>query len=236
MATSGEILGNHALISGGGGSYGRIRIEWQLAGQNTGGNFSTINWQAYIDFVSGDAQLDNGHVNWNGGAVYSNGGRVYNYAGNFSNHTVGMGSGSFNIGHDGAGNATLNMDGNVAVFNSGTTSGSGSWGLPNIPRFATIPDFNIEVVTDEGIQFAWDSSDNVDMISWWSTAYDGGGHHDTSAGGTGAFRINLHNLLSEHTYDITVAVRRADSGLWTTSGTQTPTTGKQNNVFPMRVP
>lgn len=234
MASSGTVLGNNVSVSG--AHVARIRIEWQLAGQNVGGNYSTINWQGYVDFFGCDAQLDNGHVNWSGvTALYNNGGRVYNYAANFSNHTVGMGSGSFNIGHDGAGNASFGLDGSVAVYQSGTSSGAASWGLPTIPRFASITSFN-QNATDEGIEFDWTSSDNVDYISWWSGAYDGGGHHDIPAGGTGAFVINLHNLLSEHNYDITVAVRRADSGLWTQSGTANVSTGKQNNIMARRVP
>lgn len=236
MATSGTILGNNRLISGGGGSYCRIRIEWQLAGQNVGGNFSTINWQTYADFVSGDAQLDGGYTAWNGGVVYNNGGRVYNYTGNFSNHTVGMASGSFNVGHDGAGNGSFAMDGHVTVFNSGSTSGSGSWSLPTIPRYAVIDGFNIDALTDSRLQFSWHSDSNVDYISWWSGAYDGGGHHDIPSSGQGWFTINLLNLLSEKLYDVTVAVRRADSGLWTVSGTINPVTLKQTNFFGMRVP
>lgn len=229
---SGTVLGNNVSVSG--PYYARLRIEWQLASQNVGGNYSTINWQAYIDFVGCDAQLDNGHVNWNGGALYNNGGRVYNYAGNFSNHTVTMGSGSFNIGHDGAGNATLHLDGSIAVYASGTSSGSGNWGLPQIPRYANITAFNIEQVTDEGIQFAWIADRTCDYVTWWSNAYDGGGHHDMPEGNSGPWRINLHNLRSNTTYDITVAVRNAASGLWTTSGTQYPTTAAQNHFIRRR--
>jgi hypothetical protein len=233
MATFGTVLGNNVVVSN--PFYARLRIEWQLASQNTGGNFSTINWQAYVDFVGCDAQLDNGHVNWNGGALYNNGGRVYNYAGNFSNHTVTMGSGSFTIGHDSGGNATLSLNGSIVVFGAGTSSGAGSWALPTIPRFATITSFN-QSVTDEALAFDWASSDNVSAISWWSTAYDGGGHHDSAASGAGPFSVTLHNLLSGHNYDVTVAVQRADSGLWTVSGTANLTTLFQNNFFGMRVP
>lgn len=230
MATSGTVNGNFVSISGGNGA--RLRIEWQLAGQNVGGNYSTINWQGYVDFNGSDAQLDNGHVNWSGvTALYNNGGRVYNYAGNFSNHTVGMGSGSFNIGHDGVGNANIGFDGSVAVYQSGTSSGSGSWSLPQIPRYASIPAFYFDNVTDQALRFNWSSSDNVDYVSWWSVAYDGGGHHDIPASGTGLFQINLSGLPSEKQYDVQVAVRRADSGLWTNSGVIYTTTLAQNNFF-----
>lgn len=235
MATSGEILGNNVSVSG--VHVARMRIEWQLASQNVGGNFSTINWQAYTDFFGCDAQLDAASVNTNIGTVYNNGGRVYNYAGNFSNHTVTMATGSFNIGADGAGNTTLQMNGQVAVYQSGeSTCGTSTWTLPTIPRYAVIDGFNINFTTDAEIEFAWHADRSCDYISWWSGAYDGGGHHDQYVGGgQGWWTQDLLSLRSDTTYDITVAVRNAASGLWTTSGTQNPTTGHQNNLFKGRV-
>lgn len=116
----------------------RTRIETQLAGQNVGGNFSTINWQIYCDFFGCDAQLDGGFAEWSGGVVYNNGGRVYNYAGNFSNHTVTMATGSFNVGADANGNSSYGMDGHVSIFSSGVSTASGSEGLP---RMALAPNF-----------------------------------------------------------------------------------------------
>lgn len=121
--------GNNVGISSG---YARVRYETQLASQNTGGNYSTINWQAYIDYVGCDAQADGGFVESNAGVLYNQPGRVYSYVGNFSNHTVGMGSGSFNIGHDADGNGSYSGDAHVALYASGTSSTSGSAGLPRI--------------------------------------------------------------------------------------------------------
>lgn len=236
MATSGTVVGNNRLIAGGGGSYARVRVEWQLASQNVGGNYSTINWQGYVDFIGGDAQLDGGHVTWNGGYLYNNGGRVYNYAGNFSNHTIGMGGGVFSYGHDGAGNATLNMGGDVSVYNSGVTSGSGAWALPGIPRYASITSFVFGAVTDQAITINWNASDNCDYVSWWSGEIDAGAHHDIPVSGTGTFSITQSNLISEKAYGFQVAVRRADSGLWTSSGVIATTTAKQSNFFGMRIP
>jgi hypothetical protein len=128
--------GNHVIVSG--SAYCRIRIETQLASQNTAGNYSTINYQVYIDFYGCDAQLDGGFVGSSEGTLYNNGGRVYNYTGNFSNHTVTMKTGSFNVGHDANGNGSYSMNAHVAVFESGTTTASGSASLPRIPLAPTI--------------------------------------------------------------------------------------------------
>jgi hypothetical protein len=123
-------LGNNVTVIG--STYARIRIETQYAGGNVGGNYSTVNYQAYIDFVGCDAQLDGGWVQSSAGVHYDNGGRVYNYAGNFSNHTVYMSSGNFNIGHDANGNGSYGMNAHIAVYQSGTSTASGSEGLPRL--------------------------------------------------------------------------------------------------------
>lgn len=124
-------LGNNVTVSG--SNVARIRFETQLAGQETGNNRSLINAQVYIDFFGCDAQLDGGWANTSGGLLYNNGGRVYNYAGNFSNHTVTMVNTSFWQGHDANGNGSFNGDAHIAVYQSGTSSTSGSAGLPRIP-------------------------------------------------------------------------------------------------------
>lgn len=138
-------LGNNVIVSG--SAYARIRYETQLASQNVGGNYSTINYQVYIDFIGCDAQLDAGYAAWWGAVLYNNGGRVYNYAGNFSNHTVTMATGSFNVGHDANGNASYGGDAHVSVYASGTTSTSGSAGLPRIALAPTISSIISDTIT-----------------------------------------------------------------------------------------
>ena len=229
MASSGTVLGNNVSVSG--SFVARIRIEWQLAGQNVGGNYSTINWQGYVDFFGCDAQLDNGHVNWSGvTALYNNGGRVYNYAGNSSNHTVGMGSGSFNIGHDGAGNATLGLDGSVAVYQSGTSSGSGAWGLPTINRYSNVTGFGVSSITDEGFVLSATCDLSASVINF---SIDGGASYSGGGSGTSASQA-FHNLKSGYTYTCYVQTVNASSGLQQFGGPITPTTAVQNNFFKVR--
>lgn len=129
-------LGNRVSISGYPGA--RIRIETQLAGQSVAGNYSVLNYQVYVDFQSSDAQLDGGWVQSSAGVHYNNGGRVYNYTGNFANHTITMNTGQFVIYHDANGNGSYGMNAHVSVYQSGTTTASGSEGLPQIARNITI--------------------------------------------------------------------------------------------------
>ena len=230
MATSGSFGGNAVTIGSKGGNY--YFTNWQLAGQDTGGNYSTINWQTYMHYNQADAQLDNGNTGSNVGTLWSNGGRVYNYAGNFTTRDMGLASGTFTIGHNSDGTQSLSMSGSVAVYQVGTSSGSGAWSLPTIPRYAAIDGgINFNYVTDEWINFSWHADSTCDYATWWSATYDGGGHHDFATGGQGWWGIDLHNLASQHTYDFSVGVRRADSGLWTTLGPSYATTVSQNNFF-----
>lgn len=233
MAT---LLGNNVIVSG--SSYARWRLEWQLAGQEIGNNRSLINWQGYVDFVNCDAQLDNGHVHSNqGGELYHNTGRVYNYTGNFNSKTIGLGSGSFWVGHDAAGNASVNFSGSVAVYQSGTSgNGGGNWALPTIPRYTTITQFYTDLVNDQGFRINWAAADHCDYVSWWSGEIDGGANHDIPVNGAGLFQITQNNLPSDKLFGLRVAVRRSSSGLWTESGWIQVATLKQNNFFGMRIP
>ena len=121
-----------------GGNSSYYFINWSLSSQNIAGNYSTISWACYYHFNNNDAQLDNGSAVLGGATRWSNGGRVYNYAGNFTTRNLGIASGSFNLGHNNDGTKTLSVSGSIAVYASGTSSGSSSWSLPNIPRHATL--------------------------------------------------------------------------------------------------
>lgn len=164
MATSGSY--NASTIQ-----YGcYMFVNWQLASQNVAGNYSTINWQAYFHFQGADSQLDNGVVNTNVGNVWSNGGRVYNFANNFTTRNLGLASGSFNVGHDGAGNGAVQFGiGITSQFSPARSEGtSGVWGLPTIPRDATItgaPDFTDE--DDPYLSYSNPAGGSNNMYNAW---------------------------------------------------------------------
>lgn len=224
--TSGSFAGNFVTISSPYGGY--IWTQWQLASQNVGGDYSTINWQTYFHFGGSDAQLDNGSVNSNVGGLWSNGGRVYNYSGNFSTRDMGLASGSFNVGHDGAGNGQLQLSNSIAVYGSGTSAAtSGVWNLPTIPRYANFTAYNILNVTDSGftIQIAADN-----YCSDIAYSIDNGASY-TSLGAGSSANAYLTNLPSGVTYNIYARIIRSDSGLTTYSGLAQATTALQNNFI-----
>jgi hypothetical protein len=226
VATSGTVYGNNVTVSG--SHVARTRVDWQLAGQNTAGNYSTINWQGYVEFFGCDAQLDGGYVHTDVGDVYSNGGRVYNYAGNFSNHTIGMGSGQFTEGHDAGGNHVLTIGAQVSVYQSGTSSGSGSFQLPTIPRYANINRFDLVNITDTGFDLVLGADNTCDIFTYW---INGGAHNDVAYTGS-QYTFNIRNLpISDQDYTVNGAVRRQDSGLWTNSSTYNVHTLPQNGFL-----
>lgn len=218
MASSGSFSGNSVTISGGGHYY---FTNWQVAGQDINGNYSTINWQSYFHFQGNDAQLDNGRTDSNVGNLWYNGGRVYNYAGNFSVRNLGLASSAFNIGHNADGNQTLSMSGGIDVYQSGRSQGSGAWGLPTIPRYANITGWNLNTVTEKSIRVTVSTDRTTSAIDYsingsgWIRGYDG---NFTTASFT------IAGLQPATQYSIKVRVYNPASGLWTETGLQSATT------------
>ena len=117
----------------------RLRMETQVASQNIPGNYSTVNWQLYIERTSasssyygspgGDSSISVGSNVWNGGAF------AYDFR---STAVYRLGSGSYNIGHSADGTATYPFSATVNAPGSlGSASASGSEALPVIPRATT---------------------------------------------------------------------------------------------------
>lgn len=225
----GTWVGNNIIV---GGRNSWIRIESQYAGSNQGGNYSTVNYQVWYDFFGNDAQLDGGWVESSAGVHYNNGGRVYNFANNFTNHSVLINNGSFNIGHDAAGNASYGMNAHIGVFQSGTSTASGSEGLPNIPRFAAITALYASPVTDVGFQINVNTDVACNFLQ--ISLEDGVGWRDITGAtftawsqGVGVGGLLGVQLPSNTSYNFRARVRRADSGQWSESGVASVTTGAQ---------
>lgn len=217
-----------------GGAY-RLRVNVDVLGQEPSNNRTLIRYNAWMEQIGSAAYSvhntsTSGNTNINGynparsGSLSLNGPGQRRYLAQNEDYW---------IGHDGNGDANpfFGANYNTGVSQVLASSTGGNYAMPHINRYANITSFGADLVTDASFRFTWYADANVDYISWWSVVYDGGGHHDIPASGTGPFQITLDSLLSDTTYDVTVAVRRADSGLWTTSGTINARTGSQNNFF-----
>jgi hypothetical protein len=229
MATSGSYNANSFSIGGQSPNY--IWVQWQLASQNVGGNYSTINWQTFFHFTDSDAQLNAGSTSSNVGALWSNGGLVHSYTGDFATRDIELASGSFTIPADGSGNSVLQLSVSIAIYQTGTSAGtSGTWSLPQIPRYADITSFTASAPTDQEFTL-YASTDANSNISF---SIDGGASYSGGGSGTSASQL-FQNLISGHTYVCYIQSQDQASGLLSYAGPLNITTLVQNNFFGRRV-
>lgn len=225
-ATSGTMQGNSLSISGYSPQY--YFINWQLASQNIANNTSTINWQNYFHFTLADAELTNGSAVLGGATRWSNGGQVKPYQGNFTTRDYAITSGSFTVTHNADGTYTLGVSGAISIP-GGTSSGSASWALPTIPRYATISSLTYTPITDVGFTINVTTDVTCDLLEY---SLDNGSNYTTGFSGDFTSKtITLSDKPSDTTYQVIVRVRRKDSQLKTTSSMTSITTGTQNNFM-----
>lgn len=210
MATSGR-------INSGGGNSTYFYFQWQLAGQDVGGNYSVINWQAGINISGGAYWLSNAvkiygtYIN-GGGNVGS--GTWSNQSGNGDHQLL---SGSYTIGHNGDGTKNFGASINGWLYGYGDYGTSGSWDLPQIPRYANITGFYTSEVTDVGFKINTVVDATCNFLQY--SLEDGVGWRDQYGGSFGSYGFTVGGAFPSNTnYNLRVRVRRQDSGLWTESG------------------
>lgn len=116
-------------------SYAGVRsltFNWWLNSQDINGNYSDIGWN-FVGSGSNNGKwyyILNGYLNINGARVFTQGGNKIQLA--FG--TV-LASGTTRIYHNSDGTKTFSADGGGTIYWYETwQTGSGSWGLPTIPR------------------------------------------------------------------------------------------------------
>lgn len=223
MATSGRIQSASANST-------YFYWQWQLAGQNVGGNYSAINWQAGINISGGAYWLSNAVKIY---GVYINGGGNVG-SGTWSNQS-GAGdhqllSGSYNIGHDGSGYKDFGASLNGWLYGYGDRNTSGTWNLPTINRYANIIGFSVSEVTDVGFKINTTVDATCDFLQY--SLEDGVGWRDQYGGSFGSYGFTVGGAFpSNKAYNLRVRVRRQDSGLWSESGVISTTTLAQARSF-----
>ncbi len=127
MANSGNFTTNS--------SDGRsLTFSWSLSSQSIANNTSTISWQLVgSGSASGWVKAGNFKVTIDGATVYSSTTRI-----NLYNGTV-VASGSYTFTHDNNGNKSFTAYAEAGIYYVAVNcSGSGTWSLPQIARYATI--------------------------------------------------------------------------------------------------
>jgi hypothetical protein len=202
MATSGSFDTSDAGNMG--GSPDRMHFEWGLASQNQGGNYSTINWN-----IRGWGGL-NGYWTQNYQAIVDIHGQRVQTTGSFQMYQNSIfGSGSLNIGHDGAGNASFGASASGRIYyNTVNSSGSGSWSLPRIPKAPSVGSNNVSNVNTTSVVMGGNVSDEGGSgVSSRGVVYSSATSNPTTGnsrvnmgGGGGGFSGTISGLAPNTTY------------------------------------
>lgn len=210
MATSGSFQTNEYH----GSKHKGLQFNWSRTGYDIAGNYSDIYWE-WVGFgsTSGYHELHNSYLNVDGERVYT---QKSGTSKQLYNGTV-VASGTKRIYHNNDGTRSFSADGGGGVYtNAVNCTGSGSWDLDTIPRYANISNFSVSKRDETSVQFNFSVDSSCDW-AWYSTD-NGGSWHDLP-------NSNIVSGLSAGTgYNFKLKVRRTDSQLTSESGTYYQTT------------
>ena len=117
--------------------YSTFYVTWSRQSLSIPNNTTTINWEAGLITSNGVYWLSNAvkinSVVINGTTVLSN----QTYSNISGNGTHKLASGSITINHNSDGNKSFGVSISGWLYDTGSPSGSGTFELPTIPRYAT---------------------------------------------------------------------------------------------------
>lgn len=198
MATSGSFN-----TTGYQGRY--LTFSWSLSSQSTETNSSVISWSLKGAGTASSNWYNAGNfkVVINGTTVYSSSTRIKLYNGTL------VASGSFTINHNNDGTKTFSASAQAGIYYVAVNcSGSGSWSLPQISRYATILSAtNFTDEQDPSIEFSNPTNAKLQL--------------KIEAGGNTSLivRDNLTNAKSPYKFTLTEAERNSLRNLCPNSNT-----------------
>lgn len=208
MATSGSFNSNTV-----GAFY--VTVSWNRTGYNATKNEHYINYSVVAHNTAGKYRtVYIKELTINGNKVYNapSGTQYYN------NNTITGGTITIPSSNSaGDGSISISFRAGVGTSQSYNLSGSGTWNLDRIPRYATVTQ-SLASKTETLITMNWKADSEIDIL-WYST--DGGTSWSGNfvTGTTGTYTIDYTtgdspvNLKENTTYNIVTRVRRKDSGL-----------------------
>jgi len=205
MATSGSFETNQYSNRG-------LIFSWSRTGYDIAGNYSDISWELKGNgSKSGYYMAGAFKVVIDGETVYSSSDRIQLW-----NGTV-VKTGTKRIYHNNDGTRSFSASAEAGIYTYAVNcSGSGSWSLDTIPRYADITRFDLSAVDETTIQFTWQASASCDAIQY---SVDGGGWTGGQYPTT-----NIGGLSAGNQHSVKIRVKRSDSQLWTESDTKYATT------------
>lgn len=204
MATSGSVYSSYARST-------RFRVDWNRIDYSINGNWSKIKWTLYLE--SGNYWYTNAVVI---NSIYINGTKVLSDT-KWSNKyidTYELTSGELTINHNSDGTKSFTISISGSFFEEGSVSGSGTFTLNDIPRYAN-PTQSVASKTETSITMNWSADATCDRI-WYSTDDGSSWSNPITVNGTsGSYTIS--GLSAGTVYKVVTSVRRKDSQLYKNS-------------------
>lgn len=204
MATSGSIYSSYARST-------RYRVDWERTDYSIAENWSKIKWTLYLE--SGNYWYSNAVVI---DSIYINGTKVLGST-KWSNYYVGtyeLTSGTLTIYHKADGTKSFSISLRGSFYEEGSVSGSGTFTLNTIPRYATAAQ-SLASKTETSMAMNWSSDSTIDYV-WYSIddgkSWNAVGSVDQSSGS-----YSISGLSPGTTYKVKTRLRRKDSQLTTDS-------------------
>lgn len=204
-----------------------LTFNWWINSQSIEGNYTDIGWNLVGSGGSTTSWYKAGNfkVVIEGEQVYYSSGRI-----NLYNGTT-VASGTKRIYHNSDGSKSFSASAEAGIYTVAVNcSGSGSWSLNQIPRYLNSINIYNNGSDLNSISVKWTCDPRRD---WTQYSLNGGGWTNAgdsvaSDGKSGTF--NIGNLAPNTSYNVRVRLRRADSGLWSESGTITITTKNKATI------
>ncbi len=188
-------------------SEGRYLVfSWAVRETNTAENYKLIYWNIYGAGVSGYVTCGNFKVVIDGEVVYSSSSRIDVYV-----NTV-VAGGYKKIYHNNDGTRSFSASVEAGIYQVAVNcSGSGSWELVPIPRYAKITNFSVSTRDETSVVYNFTVDKPCDY-AWYSTD-DGANWHPLP-------NTNIVSGLTANTaYKFKLRVRKTDNQLTTDSST-----------------
>lgn len=183
--------------------------DWKITNHSIENNYSDIYWKIYLKITGGDQWYSNAvqikSLKINDSTIVSSK-KYSNIQGKGDHQLI---DGTVRVYHDTTGNKELPIELTGYLYSYGNQTGSGSFELETIPRYASITNFSVDKKDETSVLFKY-SVDSVCDMCWYSTD-DGVNWNELSEN-------NIVSGLSPNTsYNFKLRVRRKDSQLTTDS-------------------
>lgn len=185
-----------ATFSGNGNYY--IDVDAALVSQNVAGRYSTIYWRVNVVKTYGSGHMattnmgNSGSADSSVGGLWGNGNMAYDFRNGSMQGNFLIAEGYFNVGHDGAGNASYYVNGALSLYALGNASAGTGWrGLPSLARVPDPPTpIGVDQITQTSMRYRFSGNyDGGAPIREWQALYqqEGGAQIPVGSDGTTVF-------------------------------------------------